>query len=358
MSRHKIALINILILLGFLIAIEGAIFVRRYFTSCFNKEKCNFESDVMLIIDSHFSKLGLTVQDEILGYKPRPLFSKRINNQTGWPDVSVNIDKYGFRQSFKPFNPEDSKKRYVLTVGDSFTFGSQVSDEETWQSCLNKKQDQYIFVNAGVFAYGTAQSVLRAEELLRSYDFDGVIISTLVGHNFTRDKYLYKWGFPRPTITLKNNELIIKKPSFNRPGSKYSNYEPSLLDKIIASSFFIRKINPSYRKKVSNIIDIIDKESIETDELIKWATKKSKSLSPNVYWLLQYTNELSQADKDERFFIKGALELEELSIIDTYENLHGDSRSFVDNKEIWNGHHTALGNEIVCELILKSKLFG
>ena len=101
----------------------------------------------------------------------------------------------------------------------------------------------------------------------------------------------------------------------------------------------------------------MDKESKGTDELIKWAAKQSKSLSPNVYWLLQYTNELSQANREERFLIKGALDLEELNMIDSYENLHGDSRSFVDNKSIWNGHHTGLGNKIVCELILKSKLF-
>src|SRR5262245_7557130 len=53
----------------------------------------------------------------------------------------------------------------ALAVGDSFTEGWEVEDEESWPAVLEKMTGVPI-VNAGVGGYGTDQIVMRAEQLL------------------------------------------------------------------------------------------------------------------------------------------------------------------------------------------------
>lgn len=49
----------------------------------------------------------------------------------------------------------------VVTVGDSFTHGDQVSGEETWQREMERMREDLEVVNFGVPGYGTDQALLR-----------------------------------------------------------------------------------------------------------------------------------------------------------------------------------------------------
>ena len=90
----------------------------------------------------------------------------------------------GLRKTI-PNNPESAK---VLTIGDSFAFGAQVADDETWQSCLNQKIKKYNFLNGGNGGYGTGQALLKAKELYKKVEPKYLLVQTLVGHNFGRDQ--------------------------------------------------------------------------------------------------------------------------------------------------------------------------
>ena len=52
-------------------------------------------------------------------------------------------------------------KRRIVTVGDSFTHGDRVSNEETWERQLEGLRADLEVVNFGVPGYGTDQAVLR-----------------------------------------------------------------------------------------------------------------------------------------------------------------------------------------------------
>ena len=90
-----------------------------------------------------------------LGWIPRP-----GRFASTW---SSNVDASGVRSNGKSVS---SSSRPILAVGDSFTFGNETEDDETWaahlQDVLNKR-----VINAGVGGYGIDQAVLRAELLLR-----------------------------------------------------------------------------------------------------------------------------------------------------------------------------------------------
>ena len=64
----------------------------------------------------------------------------------------------------------------ILAVGDSFTFGDEVSDDETWPAKLEKISGKRV-INGGVFGYGVDQIYLRMRTLARRYKPDIIIFS-------------------------------------------------------------------------------------------------------------------------------------------------------------------------------------
>jgi hypothetical protein len=63
----------------------------------------------------------------------------------------------------------------ILAVGDSFTFGSDVADNETWPAVLERLLEAPV-VNAAVEGYGLDQSVLRIEALMASLQPRAVLL--------------------------------------------------------------------------------------------------------------------------------------------------------------------------------------
>src|SRR5580658_4271220 len=91
------------------------------------------------------------VHDDLLGYVPRP----------GYHDFRLRIDSNGLR-----FTGEEHHTNLppILAVGDSYTFGEDVSDSETWPAYLQRLTGQRV-LNGGVSGYGFDQIVMRAELL-------------------------------------------------------------------------------------------------------------------------------------------------------------------------------------------------
>jgi hypothetical protein len=104
-----------------------------------------------------------------------------IPNQGVWEDANsaagnftYTILKDGIRSNGSGEAPDPPEA--ILAVGDSFTFGDEVSDRETWPSQLEKLSGRRV-INGGVFAYGIDQAFLRLKRLLRRYRPSTVIFS-------------------------------------------------------------------------------------------------------------------------------------------------------------------------------------
>jgi hypothetical protein len=109
--------------------------------------------------------------DDVLGYVPRPGFASAANR---W-GVMVSIDQDGLRRNGDaPRLPG----RGVLAVGDSFTFGDQVADADTWPAVLERRLQRPVW-NGGVFGYSFAQTALRAEQLLPRLAADTLVVSLI-----------------------------------------------------------------------------------------------------------------------------------------------------------------------------------
>jgi hypothetical protein len=103
----------------------------------------------------------------------------------------------------------------ILAVGDSYTFGDQVSDWETWPAQLEKLSGRKV-INGGVFGYGIDQAFLRARRLL-SQDRFGTLIFSFIPDDIRRCQMSVNYTRAKPYFDLKDNRLALENVPVPRP---------------------------------------------------------------------------------------------------------------------------------------------
>jgi len=374
----KIVAVNLSVFLFLLIVVE--ILLRSVWTvrSCI-KSECDFSQIAGLKVQKieRATAIGFTRFDELLGYVPHEGFSA-IMNAPPWHGGKLTIRKDGFRSngSEPPPLPAD-----VLVVGDSFTFGDQVSDNETWPACLERKLGRGVD-NGGVTGYGTAQALRRASLKLAEKSYTTVVLSTLVGPvdwNFGRDRLIFRGGTPKPAVIhTKNGIGWSAVPDPNTPGTHFNPlyhglyhgalyfvYERSEILRLILDRFF-----PD-NNIVGDQLMIVHPNAVDENEIVDWTLRKFSKLEiKNKMLLLQYGQQGLDTTEvaERRKLILGIANELSLKVIDTYDVLRNakekrpqlcvvcrnplplmDELWYLDNSY----HHTPLGNELVCSYLFE-----
>jgi len=96
----------------------------------------------------------------------------------------------------------------VLAVGDSFTAGSEVVDEETWPAQLERMIDRPV-INGGAGGYGLDQIVLNVERLLPIVRPKVVVVGLLVPDDVQRVGYSV-YGRPKPYFVRQGARFVQK----------------------------------------------------------------------------------------------------------------------------------------------------
>ncbi len=107
----------------------------------------------------------------------------------------VDINSAGFRGSLPSLSPADAVFR-IAVLGDSFTEGLQVNENDTWAKVLQKQLNSFKFcalldgrkaevLNFGVGGYGTGQSLLTWRYLASKFRPDLVILAVYPGNDFS-----------------------------------------------------------------------------------------------------------------------------------------------------------------------------
>lgn len=139
------------------------------------------------------------MHDPRLGYVPRPGVSEE--NVWGIP-VRITADGVRAHGAGPPTGPIE-----VVAVGDSFTFGDEVGDSETWPAGLERELGRPV-VNGGVFGYGFDQIVLRAEELVERFD-PAVLIVSLIPDDVHRCEYSYRYAW-KPYFEADGEGVVLR----------------------------------------------------------------------------------------------------------------------------------------------------
>jgi hypothetical protein len=174
----RIAAVCIVSLLALEIASYGVV---RFGFERFRPEYFAFDLDAILtrISDADLVHYRDTFYDAELGWAFHPGTAQQLVNSAGVP-WQMHVDPDGARH-----NPYGGENRRIYVFGDSFTFGDEVNDDQTWPYFLSQATGSNV-VNLGMGAYGTDQALLRLEQQLRRGARPEVVVLGILSENIRR----------------------------------------------------------------------------------------------------------------------------------------------------------------------------
>lgn len=96
----------------------------------------------------------------------------------------------------------------ILAVGDSYTYGEEVPDDQTWPAHLERKLSKPV-LNGGVSGYGFDQTVLRAE-ILSVERKPAAIVVSFIADDIHRTEMSRVWGAEKPYFDLAGDGLALR----------------------------------------------------------------------------------------------------------------------------------------------------
>jgi len=134
------------------------------------------------------------VTDPLVGRVPKPDLSVRVPKG----GFTISTGAHGTRNNGNP--PPSAAEPPILVVGDSFAFGDEVDDAQSWPAYLERDVDRRV-INAAVPGFGLDQAVLRAEQLAPVYRPAAIVVG-VIPHDVLRCEMSYWSGNPKPYFTL------------------------------------------------------------------------------------------------------------------------------------------------------------
>ena len=129
---------------------------------------------------------------------------------TGRGGETITVNDRGYRGALHSGTPAPGVTRIVM-LGDSVTFGSGVSDGETFSQILDARPGLEV-VNLGVDGYGTDQALLRLEHEGLALHPDVVVLNFCVRNDYFDNALpvaLYDGRSPKPYFTLAQGGVVL-----------------------------------------------------------------------------------------------------------------------------------------------------
>ncbi len=165
--------------------------------------------------------------DPDLGYIPHAGLAVRVRD-----GFELHTREHGIRSNG---DQRPSRARPVtLVVGDSFAFGDEVLDSESWPAVLERAIDAPV-VNAALAGFGLDQSVLRAERLAPIVVPDRIVVS-FIPHDVRRCAMSIWSGHAKPWFDVDSGRL--RAHSVSRYATWRHAIAPTLSRSVLINSLF------------------------------------------------------------------------------------------------------------------------
>ncbi len=153
---------------------------------------------------------NFVVDDRSPGKESKSLIADPELGFVGWPNFAKpphTHDAQGFR-TMPPPPAAAAGRPPLLATGDSFAYGAEAGDDESWPAYLQDLLGRRI-VNAGVPGYGLDQTVLRTEKLAATLR-PAVLIVSFIADDVHRLEMSRLWGREKPYFQPNDSTLELR----------------------------------------------------------------------------------------------------------------------------------------------------
>ncbi len=203
--------------------------------------------------------------DASKGWIPKPNLRdvKTFDNKT----LSTNSKGLRGKKDF-PYTKNKEKLR-ILILGDSFTFGDEVSDDETYSSYLQEMLPHTEVINMGVHGYGHDQMLILLKEEGVKYEPDIVILGFL-SLDMSRNLLEFR-DFAKPRFVLERGELKLTGTPVPRPEEilQWDWTRPRILDVFSTLQHRVKKISGLQKMEMEEVTTAILTDMIRLIESIR-----------------------------------------------------------------------------------------
>lgn len=142
----------------------------------------------------------------------------------------LNTNSKGFRGKTEYTYYKDQDKIRILVLGDSYTFGEEVSDNETYSYYLQEMIPNTEVINLGIHGYGHDQMLLFLKEEGVKYKPD-IIILGFIYPDMKRNMVNFR-DYAKPKFELKGNKLRLTASPVPSPEKtiKWDWVRPRIID--------------------------------------------------------------------------------------------------------------------------------
>jgi hypothetical protein len=202
--------------------------------------------------------------DPSKGWIPKPNLRdvNAFNNKT----LSTNSKGFRGKKDF-PYSKNKEKLR-LLILGDSFTFGDEVSDNETYSFYLQEMLPGAEIINMGVHGYGHDQMLILLKEEGVKYEPDIVILGFLA-LDMSRNLLRFR-DFAKPRFVLERGELKLTGTPVPRPEDilQWDWTRPRIVDLFSLMRHKVKKFLGLQKKEMEDITTAILMDLIRSIESI------------------------------------------------------------------------------------------
>jgi hypothetical protein len=176
-----------------------------------------------------------------------------IRDMQVFGDKVLNTNAHGFRGKKDYSYSNNPEKIRIVILGDSFTFGDEVSDHETYSYYLQEMIPQAEIINLGVHGYGHDQMlILLGEEGIR-YSPDLIILGFLP-IDMSRNVLNFR-DFAKPKFVLDGEALRLTGSPVPTPEEvlKWDWIRPRVIDAFSGVRHMLGKRTGAYDRELSTI---------------------------------------------------------------------------------------------------------
>jgi len=147
-------------------------------------------------------------------YKNKKLVLNKYDSQLGW---DYELDSQRIRGDKNYLKEKTPGKIRILTLGDSYTYGNEVGDKESYPYFLEQLLPNVEVINMGVGGYGIDQAFLKYQYFGKQYSPDLVLVGLYIGMFNRANVDFTHYLKPAFYYDEKSQSMVMKNRSIPPP---------------------------------------------------------------------------------------------------------------------------------------------